>query len=178
MHKPDEIIIATFNDEKTANEALSAFKRWASTVDMKVINAAVMVKDQKGKTTVRQDEDVEPLEGTLFGAVVGGLIGLFGGPLGAAVGAAAGAATGGVTAAVVKMGFTDEEIKAIQNSLRPGSSALVALIEPQWMEAARQELNRYPCQIWSRTLPESYLEHYGREGTRESMRETTRTPRR
>src|SRR6185503_7436836 len=111
MDKPQEVLIATFNGEKSAGEALKSLKSWGKSNDIKVIKAAVLTKDSDGKTAVHQDKDVSAGEGTLFGAVSGAVIGLLGGPVGAAIGAAAGAATGGATAAAMNMGFSDDELK-------------------------------------------------------------------
>ena len=83
MDKPQEVLIATFKGEKSAGEALKALKSWGKSNDIKVIKAAVLTKDAKGKTEIHQDKDVSTGEGTLFGAVSGAVIGLLG--LGAAV---------------------------------------------------------------------------------------------
>lgn len=157
MDKPQEVLIATFSGEKSAGEALKALKTWGKSNDLKVVKAAVLTKDAKGKTAVHQDKDVSPGEGTLFGAVSGAIIGLLGGPVGAVVGAAAGAATGGATAAAMKMGFSDDELESIRTSLTPNSSALITLVEDRYLTDIKKELNRYSGQIWHRTVPEYYL---------------------
>ena len=158
MDKPQELIIATFNHEKAAEEAYKALKEWSKSVGIKVIKTAVLVRDQKGKTSVHHDGDVSAGEGTLFGAVVGGVFGLVGGPAGAVAGALAGAATGGVTAAAVNLGFSKDDISAIRASLPPNSSALVTLIEDRWIEDMTRELNRHSDHVWHRPLPEDYDE--------------------
>ena len=156
MDTPKELLIATFSHKDAAAEALKALKQWGKAHEIKVVKAAVVEKDEKGKTKVDQDQDVSAGEGTLFGAVVGGVIGLVGGPGGAVVGAAAGAATGGVTAAAVNLGFSDDDIKAIQSSLPPSSSALVTLIEDRYVADMTKELNRHSGRVWHRTISEKY----------------------
>ena len=156
MDKPQELLIATFNDEEAANETLKALKTWSKSAEVKVVKSAVLVKDEKGKAHVHQDQDVSAGQGTLFGAVVGGVLGLLGGPGGAVVGAAAGAATGGATAATVNLGFSDEEIKAIRNSLPPSSSALITLVEDKWVEDMQKELTRHSKHVWHRPIAKDY----------------------
>ena len=164
MDKPQEVLIATFTGEKSAGEALKVLKDWSKSTDIKVLKAAVLTKDTKGKTAVHQDKDVSAGEGTLFGAVSGAVIGLLGGPVGAVVGAAAGAATGGATAAAINMGFSDDELEAIRTSLSPNSSALITVVEDRYLTDIQKQLNRYSSQVWHRTIPEHYLRNVRERG--------------
>jgi uncharacterized membrane protein len=164
MYKPQEVLIATFTGEKSAGEALKVLKDWSKSTDIKVLKAAVLTKDAKGKTAVHQDKDVSAGEGTLFGAVSGAVIGLLGGPVGAVVGAAAGAATGGATAAAINMGFSDDELEAIRTSLSPNSSALITVVEDRYLTDIKKQLNRYSSQVWHRTIPEHYLHNVRERG--------------
>jgi len=158
MNTSEELIIATFNDEHAAAETLKALKQWSKSLDIKLTKTAVLVKDNKGKTSVHQDQDVSAGKGTIFGAVVGAAVGLMGGPGGAAVGAVAGAATGGVTAATVNLGFSRDEIQAIRASVPPRGSALIAIVEDRWVDDLNDELNSYSSHVWHRAIPEDYYE--------------------
>ena len=91
-------------------------------------NAAVLVKESDGKTSIREVQDMDKRHGAIFGAITGGLMGLLAGPAGMIVGAAAGAATGGVAAGRIDMGFPDEYLEKLQEGLKPGNSALVILL--------------------------------------------------
>ena len=64
----------------------------------------------------------------MIGGVIGGAIGLIGGPLAIATGAV-GAAIGGMAARMSDGGFPDEQLKLIGKTLRPGMSAIVALVQ-------------------------------------------------
>lgn len=156
MDKPQELLVATFDNKQAAEEALKALKKWGKDNKLEVVKAATLKKDEKGHTSVDQDQDVSAGAGTLFGAVAGGLIGLLGGPGGAVVGAAAGAATGSMTAAAVNFGFSDEEIKTIKSSLRPNSSALITVVEDKYAESLDKELKQRSGRTWRRTVPEDY----------------------
>ncbi len=156
MDKPQELLIATFSDQKAAGEALKSLKKWSKDNHIDVLKAATIKKDEKGKTSVDQDQDVNAGEGSLLGAVVGGVIGLLGGPGGAIVGAAAGAATGGATAAAVNMGFSNEDMDAIRASLPPNSSALITLAEDTWVEDMNKELKSRSGRTWHRPVPDDY----------------------
>ncbi len=95
--------------------------------------------------------------GALFGAITGGIIGLLGGPVGVIVGAAAGAATGGAAAHWIDMGFDNDDLKSLRDSLRPGSSALVVLIESAGAALASDALNDLGGERLQQTLTDEMV---------------------
>ena len=103
--------------------------RWAEKTIGEILNAALAVKDEDGKTHIYETGDVYPRRGALFGALVGGSFGLLGGPVGMVVGALAGAFTGHTAAGRIDMGFSDSYLEELIQSLEPGTSAVVALVE-------------------------------------------------
>jgi uncharacterized membrane protein/sporulation protein YlmC with PRC-barrel domain len=127
--KQVELFVRVFDDTEKAGENLKDLKNVNLRGDVDIRSAAVLVKDQEGKVSITERGDVDAKHGALFGAITGGLIGLVGGPVGVVVGAAAGAATGGVAAKKIDMGLTDEFLDAFQERLKPGTSALVMVIE-------------------------------------------------
>ncbi|HEX7976004.1 MAG TPA: DUF1269 domain-containing protein [Anaerolineales bacterium] len=135
-----ELVLLLFDDEHRAVEVLHTLKDVERQGRARLFNAAILEKDPAGKTHVHETQDVSAGKGALFGAIVGGLIGLLGGPGGAIVGAAAGAATGGVAADRLDMGFSDDFMHQLEESLKPGSSAFVALLEPEWAERTLAEM--------------------------------------
>lgn len=90
--------------------------------------------------------------GALFGAIMGGLIGLVGGAPGVIVGAVAGAGTGGVAAQLIDLGFPNEYLRDLQDSLQPGSSALVFLIDPIWIDGVVEDLAPWGGRLFRYTL--------------------------
>jgi uncharacterized membrane protein len=50
------------------------------------------------------------------------------------------------------MGFSDDYLKDIQESLKPGSSAIIALVEHKWVERVIQELKEYEGQLFRKAL--------------------------
>ena len=147
-----ELMLAVFEEEDRAGEAMRGLKRLEKQHSVRLFDAAVLVKDRSGIVSLKETRDVGTGHGALFGAVVGGLVGLLGGPAGVIIGAAAGAATGGVTASKIDLGFSNQFLKELKASLRPGSSALLALVEQEWAERLAQELERYPGQLFRHAL--------------------------
>ena len=154
MIGPIELIVAAFGEESKAGEALESLRQLEKDETIALINAAVMVKDEKGKISIKETQDVRGGKGALFGAIAGGLIGLIGGPVGVIVGAAAGAATGGVAASKIDMGFPDDTLKEIQEVLKPGSSAILALIQHEWVDRVVEELEKHQANLFRQALKE------------------------
>lgn len=152
MSSPTELIVVAFTDENKAEEALKNLKQIDKEGLIDVINAAVLVKDQEGKATIKETADPDTKQGALFGAVAGGLIGLLGGPAGVVLGASAGAAVGGVAAHEIDLGFDDDYLKEVQESLPPGSSAIIVLIEHELVEKMIENLEAYEAQIIQREI--------------------------
>jgi uncharacterized membrane protein len=152
MIGPIELVVAAFNDETKAGAVLKDLKALEKDGMILLVNAAVMVKDDKGKISIKETDDITGGKGALFGAVAGGLIGLMGGPVGVIIGAAAGAATGGVAANKIDMGFPDDMLKEMESSLPPGSSAILALIQHQWVDTAVAELEKAGAKLFRQAI--------------------------
>lgn len=152
MLGPVELVVAAFKSVDEAKEALKEMRRLDREGVIGVLNAAVMVKKESGKVSIRETQDVDGVRGAIFGAITGGLVGLLGGPPGAIVGAVAGAATGGAAAEVIDMGFSDETLKDLQESLQPGSSAVIALIQHEWVDRVVLELEQYGADLFREAL--------------------------
>jgi uncharacterized membrane protein len=154
MIGPVELIIAAFNEQNKAGEALKTLRELEKQQVIWLVNAAIMTKDAKGKVSIKETQDVDARHGALFGAITGGLIGLLGGPAGVVVGAAAGAATGGAVAHKVDMGFPEVTLKEIQSTLKPGSSAILALIQHEWVDRVAEELDKVGATLFRQALKE------------------------
>jgi uncharacterized membrane protein len=147
-----ELLVITFDTPHKASEALRALQKLRREGQLDLLNVATLAKDEAGKISLKENEDVSAPSGVLFGAITGGLIGLIAGPIGAVVGAVAGAATGGVAAHWLDMGFSDDSLQALQQALRPGGSALVALVEQRWLEKVLAALAEFKGQRLQQTL--------------------------
>ena len=152
METPISLVVYAYDEESKADQVLKALKELQKRRVFTVLNAAVLVMDMDGKAKLKETEDIRAGRGALFGAIAGALIGLLGGPAGVIVGAAAGAATGGMAAHQTDMGFSDEYLKEIQESLRPGSSALIALVEHEWVERVVEELREFEGALFLQAL--------------------------
>jgi uncharacterized membrane protein len=153
-----ELIVLTFKEIDKAGEALKFLQRLKREKKIGPIrNAAVMVVGDQGRASLKETQDVDPTQGTIFGAITGGLIGLWGGPVGMVVGAAAGAVTGRAAAGQIDLGFSNKYLKDVQKHLEPGSSALIALVEHQWGGAVVESLDHLDGQLFRQALTDELV---------------------
>lgn len=148
---PVQLIVAAFQDEDTASQALKMLKQAKRDGLIRIQDAAVIRKDEKGKLRIKETADVGGGKGAAFGGVVGAAIGLVAGPL-LVVPAAVGALIGGLTAKLVDTGFSDERLKQIGEALQPGSSAIIAVVEHRWVEEVRREMEEAGADLLTEAL--------------------------
>lgn len=148
---PIEVIVAAFQSEDGAKEALKELKRARNEGLIKINDAAVIRKDAKGKLHIKETADMSTGKGAGIGAVIGGVVGLLAGPIGIGLGAAAGAAIGGV-AAHGDAGIKDERLETIGAGLQPETSAIVAIVEHMWVAAVQAQLAEEASDVMAQQL--------------------------
>jgi uncharacterized membrane protein len=136
---PIQLIVAAFQDERAAKEALNALKEAQRQKLIKINNAAVLHKDAKGRLHIKETADMGGGKGAAIGGVAGAAIGLIAGPV-LLVPAAVGALVGGLSAKLRDSGFSDARLKALGAHLAPGSSAIVAVVEHRWVAEVKQAM--------------------------------------
>ena len=128
---PVQLVIAAFQDEKGADAALKDLKlaKWQGVIGIQ--DAAVIRRDKKDKLHVKETGDWGGGKGAVVGGILGGAIGLLAGPV-VLIGAA-GALIGGLAAKMRDSGFSNERLDTVGGALKPGTSAIVAVIEHKWV---------------------------------------------
>ena len=121
------LVVAYFDDEDAAKEALEALKEAHKEDDLPIDGAAVVRRDDEGKVHLKEVGDTHAKKGAGVGALIGGAVGVLFGPLGVIGGGAIGAYYGSIVAATVDEGIPNEALEEIATLLPVGGSALVAL---------------------------------------------------
>jgi uncharacterized membrane protein len=147
-----QTIVLTFPDYTSGDNALAVLQQLDLRGIIDLDEAAVIKVDANGKASVKDTEDVGAGEGALIGALYGGLIGLIAGPAGVAIGTVAGAATGGTTAALLDFGFSKDEINDLKQKLGPNTSAIIAIIEQEWLYRLEDALDGFTYNIYQQAL--------------------------
>jgi uncharacterized membrane protein len=148
---PVQLVVAAFNDEKEADAALKELKALKREKLIGIVNAAVLRKDQKGKIHIKETADMGGGKGATMGGVAGAAIGLLAGPA-LVVPAAVGALVGGLTAKLRDTGFSNQRLEKLGESLTPGSSAIVAVVEHKWVELVEQEMQEAGADLLTAAL--------------------------
>jgi uncharacterized membrane protein len=136
---PVEVIVAAFQDEEGARQALKALKQAKSAGLIKIENAAVLRKDKKGKLHIKETQDLGGGKGAALGGVGGAVIGLIAGATLAAP-AVVGALVGGLYAKLRDSGFSNKRLETMGESLKPETSAIIAVVEHSWVAKVEEAL--------------------------------------
>jgi uncharacterized membrane protein len=139
---PLQVFIAAFDSEDGAAPALKDFRAMDREGSIELIDAVVVVHTGGGKVRFEETADPSGKRWAKRGAIAGGLVGLIFPPsiVGTAI---VGGAGGGIWGKIRDKGFKDEELKAIGESLPPGSSAIIAIAEDRVVERLERALEGY-----------------------------------
>jgi uncharacterized membrane protein len=148
---PVQVVLATFNDERAADDALRMLEEARRQAVLDFDDAAVIRKDGQGQLHIKETGDTSTGKGAGIGAVVGGVIGLLAGPAGVVVGAGTGSLIGGL-AAKGDAGLKDERLEALGKSFEPGTSAVVIVVPQVWLEAVEKHLKDTAANVMTEVL--------------------------
>lgn len=151
MQDPNEVLVVSFPGEQKAGQVLQNLQQLNHEHLVHLKNAAVITRDPHGKVTIHETHDFDTKQGAVAGAVAGGLLGLMKGNL--LEGAVLGAGAGFVASKVVDLGFKDDYLRELGDSLTPNSSAIVAVVQFDHADQAIAELNVHGGRILRQTLP-------------------------
>ena len=125
---PLQVFIAAYGSEDGANAALKDFRAMDREGSIELIDAAVAVHTADGKVKIEETADPSGKTWGNAGAIAGGVVG---------------GAGGGIWGKIRDKGFKDEDLKAVGESLPPGSSAIVAIAEDRVVEQLERGLEGY-----------------------------------
>jgi uncharacterized membrane protein len=134
--RSETLVYAVYDGQDTATQAFKTMRSAQGETGERIESYAVVSKDLKGKVTVRDQRKRD----AGVGAVLGGVIGLLGGPIGVAAGAAAGGTVGYLTGDAV--GIPRDKVESMEQSLTPGSSALVVVLNDRWVQDVERDMNQ------------------------------------
>ncbi len=143
---PVEVLIAAFKDENGAENALHELKDAKKEGLIGIKNAAVLWKDDSGKLHFKETADMRGGKGLVVGGVIGGVVGLIF-PPSILASAVVGVAVGGLSAKLRDSGFSDKRLREVGDGLRPGTSALIAVIEDVWVREVEEQVRQYATDV-------------------------------
>jgi uncharacterized membrane protein len=137
MVAPVQVLVAAFSTPDAAGQVMEDLKQGRKEGLIGIIDAAVLVKDTDGNVKVT-DAKKRGVKGLVTGGVIGALIGLVAAPAATTVATAVGTGAAGVGAlggltGKLRSAPLNLELKDLGANLPPGSSAIVAVIEHDWI---------------------------------------------
>lgn len=149
-----ELIVLTFEDTHQAGEALDVLQKLQHEGQVKIDDAAVIVKHESGKVEVKNRLDTGVKGGMIGGGLLGLLLaGLFFPVAGVLIGAIGGALVG----KSLNYGVDDKFVRSVTESLEPGMSALF-VIGSGSPAAVRAALTPFKGTVYQTTISEEALE--------------------
>ncbi len=135
---PTQVIVAAFDGMDSAKEAFDDLKQLEKEKSIKIENAAILQKDHDSKLHIRDVKDMTGTRGAVWGGVIGAVVGVISGPVGWA--ALGGAGIGGLVAKLKDGGFENSRLEQWAEQLKPGTSALIAVVAEIWVREVEAEL--------------------------------------
>ncbi len=150
-----QLIVLTFDDKEQAGQAFNAIKKAQRSGYVKVVDAAVVVKNESGKVEVKHQLD----EGVKWGAVGGGVLGLlFAGVFFPLAGLTVGAVGGALVGKALDLGVDKRFVNEVTETLKPGMSALFVIGSSDNPDAINGLWRPFQGTVYQTTLSEEALE--------------------
>ena len=121
------VVIATFEDEATAADALQVMQEAHREEQLTFKAYAVARRDAENKLHVQETGDPGGIAGVVSGGALEAALGLLAGPIGLA--ALTGAVAGGAAMKLRDTGVKNDDIRAAGDSLKSGMAAVLVLAE-------------------------------------------------
>ena len=146
------LIVATFDRADEAGELRRGLGRLERAGQLDLEDAAVVVKEADGQVHIKNEPEMGMRAGAYNGAFAGLILGLLFPPAGLAASVAGGALAGSGLARWLGEGVEPAFVEEVSVSLRPGTSALLVVVNAANPEAALAALRPYRGTLRHTTL--------------------------
>lgn len=169
-----DLIVFTYEQANKASEALAHVASLKQENVQKALigieDAAVVVKDAKGKVKIRQTlESAVKGSNVATGGLWGVLIGfLFGGPL---FGALLGMGISGLLGRKIDIGIDNSFIKGIGDDLAPGDSAMFLLVKDTSVDTVAEALKDFEGRLYHTSLSDEAAEAFSKASEHQPIKE-------
>lgn len=135
----------TIADPHLAMAALDEIEKKAKEAGVEIKDAVIAFKTGEGRIKIRQTKDMTTGKGARRGGFWGLVVGfVLGGPV---LGVLAGLGLGAIAGRRIDHGLDDEFISKVSKSLKPGTSALLVLIDEEHAEGAIAYLKSFNAEM-------------------------------
>jgi uncharacterized membrane protein len=152
------LMIAVFDDEAGAEQALRMLKESRDEKLVGIQAAVALHKDKEGHLHFK-DVGLTPAKGAVGGVVLGAVVGVLTGGTGLALGAL-GALVGGLAGKKKRDSrFSADRINQVAAALAPGHSAALIVMEPGWVVVLQKHLELLGADVLTAEVPAGVAEH-------------------
>jgi uncharacterized membrane protein len=137
---PLDLYIAAYDDPAAAKQDYDELKKLQHGGYIFIDGAVLVSREADGKLTVKETGDHDVFKGSAWGIAGGFVVGLFAPPLLAAT--VVGAVAGGVIGKIAKSHQERGIAKDVEETLKPGTSGVVAVFEEIWVDEVETALAR------------------------------------
>jgi uncharacterized membrane protein len=154
---PVQVVVAAFKTHSAANAVLDELRMLQDAGQIKIDAAAVLDRDMENRLHIRDTRDWGFGKGALAGGAVGVVLGLMAGPVGWAV--LGSALVGGIAAKMHHTyGFNEARLRKLGDSLQPGNSAIVAVVEHYWVVQVEETMRQQATDLLVESLSKDMAE--------------------
>jgi uncharacterized membrane protein len=148
---PENVVAVGFADDSTAFEALTTLKELDSQGQLRVVEAAVVTREDDGRVHVKDQVGDDTFVGTASGGLIGLLVGVLGGPLGVLIGGATGLLIGSLYD-LDDADETDSVLSEVSKTVQVGRNALLAQVVEQSHEVIDTAMDRLSGTVVRRSV--------------------------
>ena len=126
----ENVLAINFTEDAEAYEALTTLKELDGQGQVALEGAAVVVRQEDGTITIKDEVGDIGYEGTATGGIVGLIVGILGGPIGVLLGGATGVLIGSLFD-LDDLDETDSVLSKMSRTVRVGHPSVVAEVDEQ-----------------------------------------------
>jgi uncharacterized membrane protein len=143
----NNLLVATFNDDRTAIDAMHKLNELNRQGDIEVYNHVLLKRKTDGAFEYLKDQRDPAGWGTISGMVLGSFVGIIGGPVGVVAGMFGGLALGAVTDAL-QYSFDYDFMENFKQGLPAGTTTLIAEVTEPSTFFVNDAFAPYGAKIW------------------------------
>ncbi len=144
------VVVIIFDNMEEASRLRGALRSLEQRNELSIEDAAVLVKDAKGKVRAKHEKS----DAAVTGAVIGGVLGSIVLIMFPGIGFATGAAAGGLVASKLVGDLDKKFLKEVSAAIKPCTSALFLIVGEGDRIAVEQTLRPFKGTLYSTSLPE------------------------